>query len=1528
MSRISRSKIVLTFGILTFGLSIQAKETGIFVPSSKIDGVNYVNDLQDNWTDGAPVAGDTVMLQYDTKTPYVTNSAPVYLQNLKVASKDFYLKSAYPFYFDAPEGEVSTVSFTNSKMQVKYFGDMYFNAPVAWTGGGAATTFPLLMDGSFVFNQSVKLTGQLFGSGSDATLRIPTLTGYTVNDTYGALSANSARIIVTNTANFGGTVWLNNGTLEHGCGDALPESEGVETIRVTEGLVSWFDASDESTITFVNGNHVAEWRDKAADRKATPAIGSQTPIWRENELGALPTVDFGPGTGYGGDTRPGYGAVGPLAFDTMLTGFKTVFYVLDSSTGGGWLLPAVDDGHRNLIRGSSRGYDQTDRWIESSSPAIEGLSMRVNGRTVEPTAALPGGTYEIIALTRTEAFPNALAGFAFDEKTKSSNLNSKRSGGQRIAEFLAYDRVLSETEMRSVEKYLNEKWLSGRTDLRFVRTRGVSTLNVADASDHEVHLSHYVGSGAVVKKGAGTLVLDHPRDVVDRIELEGGTLAIESDKSLARADGISAGLSADGVILHVDASDATSISKNELGEVSEWRDLSGSGNKFGPGVEGTIVGRCPVLRASLDNGKPVVDFGGYSGSDYQEQVFMDLKTHIETAQTVLLVADCRFGGGHLLADTSSGTGSDFHRGNLAVGNQFSAMTYGMGAAWGNAPGEIWVDLNTVDPMRDSVPRTLQVISFTDRGKDAKRKIGRIGMDRAQKNRAGGIAVGELVVYNRTLSDAELASAVKYLRDKWQDVPTPTLRTVEATGIATLDARTNIVVDTISGDGVLIAKGGTITVNGFADFSGRLASAGGTWKFVNKGTAPESNPVTEGLLAHFDFSDTDSVTTNASGKVTSIRSQNDISLTADAPSGCEAPYLAGGATVNGRFVMGSAGKNTRRGVIMSTAFTNVHTAISVVCPTNGSGGKLYGTTTIDNAGFERDISSPSMPLFRAKNGDYGQSYLSSVDAWRNGKAIQADAEGYADGYQTITTIWPNRMCLDELGIYGTASNAGGGLIYGEVLVWDRCLSDNERKQVEAYLQAKWFGKAVHGYQVSDKSGANGVDTTYGAAVVEVSSGNEGTVGYVTGSGAFVKTGGGTLTVEGSVSELTGDLVVEAGSLVYGATMVSTDALPLSKGLIAHFDANSNVTTNENGTVTAWQSKAGDATYGDYTATRCFPDDTATPKRKDYPKLVLDATNGLACVDFGKKGTDQSNGLWFDTDTYSDSLVSETSGGATYTYATIPDCKSILMAFNSEKGGGFVVGNVGGDYYHRQNADCKLERGLFGTGVLGFSSAYLDMEQVGQCESNVLNGAWQMMEVYKTSKANVAGFAHDRFLRMGDRTGGNKIGEAVFFNRILTDEEKLRMRMYLYNRWYRKVAPGSGSLDKMYEHSPSCASLKVAAGASLVLDGYVQTVSNLVCGTGGAISGGDVQVAHQLTVQSGAPLVVSGKVSFADGCSVEVGELTAAGTWKVLSADSIEGLATQKVGTCLIKGRLCPVTIQVTDKDIFLMVGDPGLLVIIR
>ncbi|MDY6418367.1 MAG: hypothetical protein SPK87_06455 [Bacteroidales bacterium] len=189
--------------------------------------------------------------------------------------------------------------------------------------------------------------------------------------------------------------------------------------------------------------------------------------------------------------------------------------------------------------------------------------------------------------------------------------------------------------------------------------------------------------------------------------------------------------------------------------------------------------------------------------------------------------------------------------------------------------------------------------------------------------------------------------------------------------------------------------------------------------------------------------------------------------------------------------------------------------------------------------------PGLPCIH-RGGNTGRSYADSILAGGRSEpgeslysadaffSINGDRVPYTQGFPSASyhsfaarvdgTKEPGYFYIGQFGkdrIY-----RWGGQRICEVIAYDRCLTDDELGRLEAYLQAKWFGRQYRNY-VADGLGA--IELSDGAALDL--GGETRTASTVSGSGVVSN---GTLRVSGTLAPA--GLVVEGGlELVDGATL---------------------------------------------------------------------------------------------------------------------------------------------------------------------------------------------------------------------------------------------------------------------------------------------------------------------------------------------------------------------------------------------------------
>ncbi len=241
----------------------------------------------------------------------------------------------------------------------------------------------------------------------------------------------------------------------------------------------------------------------------------------------------------------------------VLDGMHTVFWVLGSQDGGGFLLGGgtnwEDRAHNyNFMRervGHSNQYflpgdyilPGTSYWTVPAS--IRQADWRMDGTNITVTATGLSGVWDMITMTIPDGKHAANAqGFAF----AGGGWNGEVSRGrQRLAEVLVYDRALDAEERESVENYLRAKWgvygyQAAPTNAASVTLASGTTLDLGGNAQYVAGLS----GGGTVSNGVltvGALVADmtdalHPEfDASASLALDPGQRVVVSNVTSANS---------------------------------------------------------------------------------------------------------------------------------------------------------------------------------------------------------------------------------------------------------------------------------------------------------------------------------------------------------------------------------------------------------------------------------------------------------------------------------------------------------------------------------------------------------------------------------------------------------------------------------------------------------------------------------------------------------------------------------------------------------------------------------------------------------------------------------------------------------------------------------------------------------------------------------------------------------------------------------------------------------------------------------
>ncbi len=212
-----------------------------------------------------------------------------------------------------------------------------------------------------------------------------------------------------------------------------------------------------------------------------------------------------------------------------------------------------------------------------------------------------------------------------------------------------------------------------------------------------------------------------------------------------------------GILIHLDSTAAGTLSLDpSTGRIRRWENVKG-----GPLLAVQMDGNAQPARSTKGpGGKLVVDFGGPGSGRWMQ--FGNSGGGLLRQDKIRTVFWVGRGVGFLLGDNST---YSFHRGY---------------PEWSSGGGAIWSDKHIANEVKNGVTRLngqtvdgnkakfggdeMTVISLVTTGNVAASYLCR---DRDIAVRTGGQTIGEVILYNRALSDSEVQQVEGYLMSKWQ-----------------------------------------------------------------------------------------------------------------------------------------------------------------------------------------------------------------------------------------------------------------------------------------------------------------------------------------------------------------------------------------------------------------------------------------------------------------------------------------------------------------------------------------------------------------------------------------------------------------------------------------------------------------------------------------------------------------------------------------------------------------------------------------
>ena len=995
-------------------------------------------------------------------------------------------------------------------------------------------------------------------------------------------------------------------------------------------------------------------------------------------------------------------------------------------------------------------------------------------------------------------------------------------------------------------------------------------------------LSSLYNGGALTKRGGGELVLGGTRGADVRLYVEEGSLTLDG-----RAAGDTRASLLAKAALHLDATAESSLTKLTAGEdgrvqVSQWADVRGNGVAAAtPSSSSRLrIINNPFIANNVANALPIIDFGS-SHAD-EESVAKWGPTNclmkfakMENVREAFYVAKYH----RRLSFNGKAEFNVVLGDNVAATLQPADCLFGGSANFGARTGDIYANGVRIDgkwwPDSGYGLTNINVISV---GSPSNMVFSTIASEQEYSERTGGMMIGEIILYTNELTRVERMRVHQYLCDKWLrkdcsadvDAGQVFLQGGENSPIGVSSGRTASVVDIIAGsDGKIVKTGdGTLEVDALYPANALVSVCGGSVRIARSVGASETDAPAAEPAVWLDATAADSLVYE---------------------EGEEEPR---------RIVSWT----DRRGGVVATASDVRPSVVGAASPTGlaavdfGSGeakcsyvkfpwwGDLSAKFTAGFAVVRQLVSDRTyVPYFGSKNmtfmreGSLGGSHCRFISENYTHPALGAavwtlngvpqdpivynKALSDKTDFTVVAFSASEKVLVDAIAFARNSASYCGGMQVGEVLLYDRELTDSERRNTEAYLMRRWLG-AEHPAAAAPNPSyefADGVDAVLDSDIdISVAS-------LSGGSGTLAKKGAGKVVLsEGLAAGQIKKIEVCSGKLHVPFVRTFMDEA------LFHFDASDAgslvYATDDNGE--AYLSEWLDVRRNGVKATTVLNDAAGHVKKK--PSLVeLEVRPGVKRILLkfgGVLGGDAAA-----------MLISENFANVREGHTVHKDISKNSMFFShSHLNPAAPTTSQYNDFY-------RTSDGSF------FGSSAAEALKKGYIATN---GA--PMEAYTDivpTETTLFSMAADADLRVNsiqyDRTvpGGAYVGEQLAFSRKLDADERDYLQKHLMWKWFgegeRPVWPGL-NFD----------SIDVAKDASLSLPALSQIPVAALSGTG-AVACGEIFGIADVSVKlndaaSGNFMTVDGNVGFAAELAVKVegdGTLLAEGEYTILETQGI-------------------------------------------
>lgn len=1337
--------------------------------------------------------------------------------------------------------------------------------------------------------------------------------------------------------------------------DALPAVATPIFRFDAKNPVGWeFDATDSTKVTKIPS--LVGSRFLSVDRGDGDFAGyvpnAPTRLAADPSLGGAPCVDFGE-----------IGSRKALLFDAedgvnQLSRMGTVFLVFNSERGGGALLGggSGDNGGAESVgnywlRGVAsylkNAWDMNDSWSPAFRYYKDGRGNDVgdlrgvngvvyhDGQATCPWRAGFNGGWEVISVQPTEV---GLAAAGVGVGYARGGWGS--SGGQRIAEMVVYGEKLSDADRAKVEAYLERKWFNrdlrgwndgatvdivraSKNEAESYRTNGATVeVNVADGQALTINkvFGGRGGFASFTANGAGTLKIGDMSGYLGTVKLNGGKL------DLAKKP-IPSELPA-GAVLRFDATASDSLvtetDAEGLVRVKRWSSLADftyDGSRLALASDSNTVyaGRTPWVRAGLAAGKTALDFGPKASEGNYLVLCRAEKPTTEqvtlpNVMTVVAVvsphsgATCLVGafdgrGAHEQESSCYFNASNYNRTwtePLFFDKPLPAQNPTLTGAKDNTA---FIDGIKRDQAAGYPHPGWQVVAFRGPGS----AIASVGASGHHYYGGGAMALGEIVMYARPLSEDELRDASAYLSDKWfgrelpgyckpaarADVPDVNLLEVTAASEINVAKGETVRIGRLTAKARLTKTGeGALEIGTFVDAGAGVVLKGGT---VTAASSPEpasavlpaGNP-----SAWFDASD-------ASSFITAKDTGDDRERVwmwydrtgrncAHMNMAVNRPWINRTNTLNGKPVVDFGSRGSWRYLKFGVPLDGIKAAFVVWGSQNG-GGTLLGH-------FDgQDFSNSKMDDFRRIETATVDDLILNESIWSQhvwgGKIFLNGIEtpfrqAKPSGNWDLVEVYPMGAAHASAFAFSRNYELTGGQRLAEVILYERELSENEKIATRNYLRQKWFGADVQELEPAPEKTTVRIDQMVVSAneTLVVDEASNLSVDAVEGTGRIEKNGSGALELA-LVDDFSGTLRVNEGTL-----RLMANAVPMrpADGLTLWLDAGQNVVSGDftdlNGkvfqnVVQSWTSAVGD---GLQALTNCYHDGNMTP-----PWHVSEGgPNGQPYMKFNR-------GSYF------------RFGDASGQMVRLTDIGSVVWVIGSQEGGGCLLGDStspggeGGAKTFRRETVKSADNpsgfpGRHASDALLCAEAQTEVKEarwrvsgrVVDPTRDGLSGGWDVVSMRLREDASRAASA-DGLAYVGGKwadqwcCGFQRLAEVLIYNRTLTGDEMSGAESYLAQKYGLPI----GAVERRFENDFH---LVLAAGATLDCNGRTRYLASI---EGAGRVNGDVTLGG--LVADGAAtewLTVAGSVTISAGATVTLRAVADAPEnqfVRILKADAVTG-----------------------------------------